>query len=474
MRRLLFFLLLGACLPLSATRQSAAQKDSLAASADSAVVAPDTLKADSLPSEESLLPDSTKGKGVSADSLWAMSDRSLFVLPDSLPREGFPRVSLLTCSPAAEVWQQYGHTALRYEDPLSNIDIVFNYGLFSFGAPHFIWRFCMGKTDYLLGAEEFPSFEQEYMERGSSIEMQVLNMSPSEVARFWALITENCRPANRVYRYNFLYKNCSTMARDIALQSIDGRIIPPADDSLTLREVMHEFNSSYPWASFGIDLLLGYEVDRRVGNEQLEFAPEYVMRHWARSARTFMPDSLSQDSLQRGETIQPWVKAYTEILPETPMRKSSRFPLTPMQMMILVLLLTAIIGTFELLTDRVQWWYDVFLYGIQGIAGIIISFLFFFSAHPAVGTNMLVFLFNPIVLILLPIIVIRSIKHKPIHKICWIELALIAAVVIAVIVTKQSVPAALWVFVGALLLRTLHHLVLRSLIYERMSRKKKK
>ena len=63
-----------------------------------------------------------------------------------------PKVSLLTCSPGVEIWQQYGHTAIRFEDTASDLDVVFNYGLFSFDQPHFIWRFCLGATDYVVGA----------------------------------------------------------------------------------------------------------------------------------------------------------------------------------------------------------------------------------------------------------------------------------------------------------------------------------
>lgn len=473
MKRLLLSLCLFACLPTLGSLQNKAQEGIAKVSPDSIAAVSDSIRRDSLSEAEATPTESILPERSEADSLTTEWDASLYLPPDSLSLEGFPRVSLLTCSPAAKVWQQYGHTALRYEDPSENIDVVFNYGLFSFATPHFIWRFCTGQTDYMLGAEEFSSFEEEYMERGSPIVVQVLNMTPAEVARFWTLITENCRPTNRVYRYNFLYKNCSTMARDIALQSIEGRLVPPADDSLTLRQILHSFNSPYPWTSFGIDLLLGYEVDRPVSNAQAEFAPELVMRHWALSKRTGFSDGLAQDSLSQDEALLPWVKGQTRIIPEKPMAEPFHFPLTPMQMMILVLLLTAIVCTLELLTEHVHWWYDLILYGVQGVAGIIIFFLFFFSAHPAVGTNMLVFLFNPIILFLLPIMIVRTIRHKSVLFFCWTELALTAAFASAVLIAHQSVPIALWIFVGALLLRTAHHLILRNYINAHMRKEKK-
>lgn len=40
------------------------------------------------------------------------------------------RLSLLTCAPGEEIYSLFGHTAIRYEDPVNGIDAVFNYGLF--------------------------------------------------------------------------------------------------------------------------------------------------------------------------------------------------------------------------------------------------------------------------------------------------------------------------------------------------------
>ena len=62
------------------------------------------------------------------------------------------RLSLLTCAPGEEIYSLFGHTAIRYENPSQGVDVVFNYGLFSFDTPNFIFRFSLGETDYQLGA----------------------------------------------------------------------------------------------------------------------------------------------------------------------------------------------------------------------------------------------------------------------------------------------------------------------------------
>ena len=362
-----------------------------------------------------------------------------------------PKVSLLTCSPGVEIWQQYGHTAIRFEDTASDLDVVFNYGLFSFDQPHFIWRFCLGATDYIVGAEQWSGFEQEYTERGSSITLQQLNLTPEEIGRFWNLITTNCRVENRTYRYNFLYKNCSTMARDILLRSIgwpEGRPLVPesggTDGEQSFRTILHEHNAAYPWASFGIDLLLGIAADRPVAHSLQEFAPAYLEEAFARARRSDGQRLVAETSV---------------IPPAAPLPKGPSFPLTPVQTMILVVLLTAIICSLERLTNTRQWWYDILLYGIQGASGLILTFLFFFSTHPTVNSNILVILFNPIVLVLLPFLLHQRRRHT-VPWAAWVEGGLIVALVVVWFFIPQVVPVAAWVFIGALFLRTGHHILM--------------
>ena len=92
------------------------------------------------------------------------------------------RLSLLTCAPGEEIYSLFGHTAIRYEDPANGIDAVFNYGLFSFNTPNFIFRFSLGETDYQLGATDYAHFAAEYAFDGRSVWQQTLNLSKEEKA----------------------------------------------------------------------------------------------------------------------------------------------------------------------------------------------------------------------------------------------------------------------------------------------------
>jgi len=88
------------------------------------------------------------------------------------------------------------------------------------------------------------------------------------------------------------------------------------------------------------------------------------------------------------------------------------FPLTPMQTALLLLAVVAGCSVWEWKRRRVMWGMDVLLFLLQGLAGCVIAFLFFFSVHPTVGSNFLLILFNPLPLIGLPWMVICARKGK--------------------------------------------------------------
>ena len=172
------------------------------------------------------------------------------------------RVSLLTCSPGQEVYSLYGHTAIRCVDFARGKDIVFNYGVFSFSQPYFIWRFVLGQCDYMVDAVYFDGFIRSYTERGSRVTEQILQLSGEEARMMMAYLIWNCRPENREYRYNFLYNNCTTMVRDVIERCVRGRVIYPARlPQRTTRDILHEYTQGHPWAAEGDDFLLGSAVD---------------------------------------------------------------------------------------------------------------------------------------------------------------------------------------------------------------------
>ena len=96
------------------------------------------------------------------------------------------RVSLLTCAAGGEIYSLFGHTAIRYENYTRGIDAVFNYGMFNFNAPNFIFRFALGETDYQLGVTDYEHFAAEYNYLGRDVWQQTLNLTEEEKERLIA------------------------------------------------------------------------------------------------------------------------------------------------------------------------------------------------------------------------------------------------------------------------------------------------
>ena len=311
------------------------------------------------------------------------------------------RFSLLTCTPGPVIYELFGHTAIRYQNFSKSSDLVFNYGLFDFDTPNFEYRFAKGETDYQLGINYFESFKRSYARRGSSVYEQELNLTYSEKLKLQQLLFENYKPENRVYRYNYFYKNCTTCARDQIERSIDGLVIYPEGRSdVSFRKIVHEFTAGSPWDELGMDFCLGAEADENIDIRLQMFSPIYM--------RDFAAKAVIKDS--EGMT-RPLVLKETKLVDSPQIPHEPGFVFSPMVCALIFLLANLCIAYMQIKRKRIYWGWDLFLYGIQGIAGCIIAFLFFFSSHPTVGSNWMLALLHPIALFYLPWMVYRHQKH---------------------------------------------------------------
>lgn len=317
------------------------------------------------------------------------------------------RVSLLTCAPGSEIYSLFGHTALRYENPTKGEDWVFNYGMFSFNTPNFVMRFVKGETDYQLGVIPFRYFEGEYAMRGSSVYQQELNLTSQEKENIIRLLEENYRPANRTYRYNYFYDNCTTRARDKVEQGIEGKVVyPKGVKECSFRQIVREYTDGHEWSAFGIDLCLGSEADEPIDERKQMFSPFYMLE-FARGAM-----------IHRADTIVPFVKEEKLLLDfsskdeELFEKDEEVFLPSPWACALIWWVLTFVVTTLGIKNGKVYWLWDALLFGAQGISGCVIAFLFFFSVHPTVGSNWLLMILNPLPLFYMPFMLYRAIKGK--------------------------------------------------------------
>lgn len=192
------------------------------------------------------------------------------------------RISLLTCSPGEELYSSFGHTAVRVTDSANGADLVFNYGTFDMSDPiAFYMQFTQGLMMYALSVYPYRAFQVEYSEQNRGVIEQVLQLTCDEKQKLYAALRVNAQEANRYYEYYFLNDNCTTRAKDMIAKSAPGisfgNILPA--DHPTFRNMIHSYldKSGQPWSKFGIDILLGSRLDKKVTNEQSMFLPDYLL-----------------------------------------------------------------------------------------------------------------------------------------------------------------------------------------------------
>ncbi len=375
------------------------------------------------------------------------------ILGAALPLCGSTKVSLLTCHEGADIYQLEGHTALRIRDDRTG-DHVVNWGLFDFDAPNFVYRFVKGETDYMAGAAPTPYFLEMYRREGRTVVEQELALTPQQSQRLMALIENNLRPENRVYRYNYVLDNCATRPLALIEQAIgdtltfrDGGAL---DNSLTstFRNAMRSYHTNYPWYQFGIDLALGSGIDRPITYREASFAPVSLQ---AMLREAYLPDDsplvISTDTLVQGS---PDV-----ILPPTP------WYLTPLFWGILVALCSLAVSMCQIrrrAPSTMSRIFDTILFSVNGIAGLILTFLIFVSVHEATSPNWLYLWLNP-----LCFIAAVAVWSKRLEKllVCYqiLNFALLIVLSVILIAGVQSANAAFYPLIAADAMRALSYLI---------------
>lgn len=362
------------------------------------------------------------------------------------------RISLLTCSPGEKVYELFGHTAIRCTNLHQEYDVVFNYGVFDFNTSNFFIRFALGETDYQLGVVPFEGFKKEYSNRGSQVTEQVLNLTPAEAERLERQLWRNFQPVNRIYRYNYFYENCTVRARERIEAALGGiAIYPPGLEGATYRSWVRKYTKKNPWTDFGINLCLGSEADCPISGLQQMFLPDNLMQAFRHGTVSGGAECPVRKLISQERVIVPRSEKKIEA------EKEMFF--TPLKVSLLLLAFVLLVSRIEWKYRSVFWGIDVLFFTLQGLAGCLIAFLFFFSEHPSVGSNWLLVILNPLPLFFLPMMVsrIRAYRKNPYDLVNSVVLILFIALFpwIPQKISPAIIPLAL-----ILLLRSVLHLLI--------------
>lgn len=324
-----------------------------------------------------------------------MKIKALLLLALSLlPFAAHPQqieASLVTAYPGRDVYQLEGHTGLRLVIPGEG-DFVVNWGVFDFDSPNFLYRFVKGETDYLAAAFPTRYFLEEYAREGRRVVVRPLVLDSVQAERLFNLVRVNLLPENRVYRYNYVLDNCATRPLAMIERALGDTLAlgrPDFEGDMTFRNVMRHYHRHFPWYQFGIDLALGSGIDRPITEREMSFVPVQL-------------DTLLAKATLGGQLIAP--EAFTLPARHDSARELDTYLATPTHWTLTPLFwgwaVFAIAFCVSVLQARgmARWgrWFDTLYFTLEGVAGLLLTFLIFVSVHEATSPNWLYLWLNPL------------------------------------------------------------------------------
>ena len=282
------------------------------------------------------------------------------------------RISLLTAAPGEEIYAVFGHNGVRVKIDSLDYDAVYNYGTINYNMPpNFYVNFARGRLNYFLSRTSYERFMAEYIHDNRRMREQVLELDSAQTMFMLQFLENNYLPENRYYWYHFFYDNCATRIRDLILLTYEGMTLPESQESPTFRNLIHRYLREHPWGRFGIDIGLGLPTDLKTGIYEQMFLPDNLFDAFA-------------NVLYNGRPIVKETNYVFNPDPDRPSAIQPPGPVTPTVICCFVLAL-AILFLYVRKGARV---FDFTLFFIVGIAGLLVTFLWFFTDHTNTQNNL--------------------------------------------------------------------------------------
>jgi Domain of unknown function (DUF4105) len=295
-------------------------------------------------------------------------------------------VYLLTFGWGDVSWERFGHNAIWIKDRTRGTDMTYNWGMFDFNQPRFVWRFVTGDTRYWMEAFDLNTMLDAYKRENRSILSQELNLTPAQRLSLQQFVQWNALPENKFYRYDYYRDNCSTRVRDAIDHALGGQLqtgTVTRMTSTTFRWHTQRLMSGDLPLYTGITIALGHPADKPISIWQEMFLP-VRMANDLRSVK--IADSLgAQIPLVRSETA-----LFTAGRPPEPADAPFYFPLFIGIGIVVAAALIVLVRSAES-GSRVAIFVATALATlwslIAGLAGLALVFAWLFTKHYFMSRN---------------------------------------------------------------------------------------
>ncbi|MEO7990463.1 MAG: DUF4105 domain-containing protein [Chryseolinea sp.] len=287
-------------------------------------------------------------------------------------------ISVVTFGPyQGELYSAFGHSAYRVYDPANEIDDIYNYGVFDFDQPNFYLNFARGNSLYKLGISDYPRFRDYYIYYNRYVHEQVLNLTPAQTQKVFDYLLWNALPENMNYRYDYFYDNCATKIPAVILAALgdsvrfDGSYIKT---DYSIRDLTDIYLTQQPWGDLGIDVCLGLPMDKKASPYEYMFLPDYV------------ESGFDHASIKNEAGTVPLVKGKISIY--EPRDEIVKGPPHPLYVFSAFAVIVIALSVWDVRRMKTSTWFDVILFGIVGLVGLLLFCLWFLTDHRAAARNM--------------------------------------------------------------------------------------
>jgi len=343
-------------------------------------------------------------------------------------------ISMITVYPGDKIYSLFGHSAFRVYDPENGIDRMYNYGTFNFTDGFFVLKFIEGRLDYYLDIDSFQRAFRFYSNiEKRKIYEQVLDFDLEKQQALFDFLEKNGKPENRVYRYDFIWDNCSTRIAGAVDKTfpelVDFSTYKGSGESF--RKMIMSYLGEKPFTNFGIQLVLGKVTDRIPEGHEIFFLPIYMKQAFSAAVVK-----------NSGNKTTPLVLRESMIAsPERAFNKEPDYPFFIFLSVLIIYLISLVLQYGKNRSNKNQIILKLsgilsklcegLIFLLTGIIGLLITYLWFFSYHSVTVLNINYLWCTPINLMLFVGIFYKKKKYILLNNfslvMCVVYLVCIAA-----------------------------------------------
>ena len=215
------------------------------------------------------------------------------------------------------------------------------------------------------------------------------------------MISENLKPENRKYRYDFLYDNCSTRIRDLLEKSTSSKLYYPpeaANEIPTFRTKINQYQQPFPWLLCGVDLLLGTPVDKKAGVRERMFLPLEMQK------------GLSQTVINRSGKMINLLQNPVMLLDFDAPATKKTWITEPLFIFSIILIVVILLSATQKgkTTNQII---DITVFTLFSLLALLILFFSFVSDHQQTKWNLNIIWLSPFIIMCLVSILIKKEWH---------------------------------------------------------------